>query len=135
MAYMIRILRASREYEGSAWASYDAAFRRQAAATGNKRWSKINPSLYSICFTGKAKKVGRCDLCLSAGHPTEECSLGVDDDPGMLRQMKAVELAWWHFQVLPPLVGVVRGVGPKKYAVSLMPNVVTTATVNTTCMS
>ena len=83
MAFMICILRASREYEGSALANYDAAFWRQAAATGTKRWSKINPSLHSICFTGKAKKVGRCDLCLSAGHPTEECSLGVDDDPGI----------------------------------------------------
>ena len=34
MAYMISILRASQEYDGSAWETYDAAYRRQAAATG-----------------------------------------------------------------------------------------------------
>ena len=28
MAYMVNIIRASQEYEGSAWAAYDAAFRR-----------------------------------------------------------------------------------------------------------
>ena len=33
--------------------------------------------------------------------------------------------------MLPPLVGLVGVVGPKKCAVSLMPNVVTTATANT----
>ena len=65
MAYMISILRASQEYDGSAWATYDAAYRRQAAATGHQRWSKINPSLYTVCFTGKARKAIRCDLCLS----------------------------------------------------------------------
>ena len=37
MAYMICILRASQEYEGTAWATYDVAFRRQAATTGNKQ--------------------------------------------------------------------------------------------------
>ena len=56
MAYMISILRASQEYEGLAWATYDAAYRRQAAATGHKQWSKVNPSLYTICFTSKARK-------------------------------------------------------------------------------
>lgn len=34
MAYMVNIIRASQEFEGATWAAYDAAFRRQAAATG-----------------------------------------------------------------------------------------------------
>ena len=49
MAYMISIIRASQEYEGVAWAAYE--FRRQAAATGQRDWAKINSSLYTICFT------------------------------------------------------------------------------------
>lgn len=32
---MVSIIRASQEYEGSAWAAYDTVFRRQAAATGH----------------------------------------------------------------------------------------------------
>ena len=56
MAYMISILQASQEYEGLAWATYEAAYHQQAAATGHKQWSKVNPSLYTVCFTGKARK-------------------------------------------------------------------------------
>ena len=44
------------------------AFRRQAALTGNRRWSQINPTLYSICFTGRAQQLSRCELCLSSAH-------------------------------------------------------------------
>lgn len=51
MAYMSNVIRASQDYEGLAWEWYDAAFRKQAAATGNRMWSKINGSLYSICFS------------------------------------------------------------------------------------
>ena len=93
MAYMVSILRASQEYDGSAWTSYDAAYRRQAAATGHKKWSKVNPSLYTVCFTGKARKAARCDLCLSAAHKSEECHLAGDDDPDMARRIRAVESA------------------------------------------
>ena len=93
MAYMISILRASQEYEGLAWATYDAAYRRQAAATGHKQWSKVNPSLYTVCFTGKARKVTRCDLCLSTAHKTSECSLTMDEDPDVGQRLKAVESA------------------------------------------
>ncbi len=57
MAYMVGILKASAEYEGEAWAAYDVAYRRQAAATNNRNLSKINPSLFALCFTGKGKKV------------------------------------------------------------------------------
>ena len=56
MAYMIAIIRATQEFEGPAWAAYDAAFRCQAAAQGLRQWSKINPSLYAICFTGKVRR-------------------------------------------------------------------------------
>ena len=93
MAYMIAIVRASQEYEGSAWAAYDAAYRRQAAAQGKTGWSQINPSLYAICFTGKAKKSERCDRCLSASHGTGDCSLTSEDDPDVSKRLKAIESA------------------------------------------
>ena len=50
LAYLIFILRASQDFGGVAWVTYDSAFRRQAFITGNKQWSRVNPSLYSICF-------------------------------------------------------------------------------------
>ena len=93
MAYMISIVRASQEYEGAAWAAYDTAYRRQAAAQGRTGWSQINPSLYAICFTGKAKKSERCDRCLSATHRADDCSLAAEDDPDVTKRLKAIESA------------------------------------------
>ena len=52
MAYLIQIVRVNQDFGGLAWVNYNLAFRRQAAATGNRLWSKINSSLYSICFLG-----------------------------------------------------------------------------------
>ena len=65
---MIAILKASQEYEGTAWAAYDVAYRQQAASTGHKQWSEVNASLYAVCFTGKGKRSQRCEVCLSATH-------------------------------------------------------------------
>ena len=94
MAYMISIIRASQEFEGSAWTVYDDAYRRQAAAAGDQwQWSQVNPSLYTICFTGKAKRTGRCERCLSAAHKREECSLLSEDDPDMAKRLKTIEAA------------------------------------------
>lgn len=39
MAYLINIIRATQEYERSAWVVYDLAYRCQATATDHKKWS------------------------------------------------------------------------------------------------
>ena len=51
MAYMSLIIRCSQDYEGLAWVRYDMSFCRQAAASGNRNWSEVKSTLYSICFT------------------------------------------------------------------------------------
>ena len=76
LAYLIFVLRASQDFGGIAWVTYDAAFRRQALITGSRQWSKVNPSLYSICFSGVARTGQRCELCLSLFHPTRDCTMG-----------------------------------------------------------
>ena len=91
MAYMATITRVSQDFTGLAWVRYDASFRRQAAITGNRQWSRINPSLYSICFTGCAAELKRCELCLSAGQTTKHCALISDPDPELPDWLKAVE--------------------------------------------
>lgn len=64
---------------------------QHTVATGHTKWSKINASPYSLCFTGKAKRGGRCDHCLSAAHKSEDCSIGGDEDPDIKKQIKAIE--------------------------------------------
>ena len=53
----------------------------------------INPSLYAICFTGKARKTDRCDRCMSATHKADDCSLAVEDDPDVNKRLKTIESA------------------------------------------
>ena len=36
LAYMVTILKASQEYEGTTWAAYNVAYRQQAASTGHR---------------------------------------------------------------------------------------------------
>ena len=56
-----------------AWAQYDRAFRRQMAQTKDPRWSKLNPTLFSVCFAGKAKCDAVCCHCLSDNQLAEGC--------------------------------------------------------------
>ena len=44
------------------------------AATGHVEWLKINPSIFTVCFTSKAKRGQRCELCLSSSHSSRECT-------------------------------------------------------------
>ena len=43
--YLRTITKASRTFESSAWASYDMAFRRQAANCGSLDWVFVDPAL------------------------------------------------------------------------------------------
>ena len=88
---------------GVAWVRYDAAFRRQAFITGNRQWSKVNPSLYSICFSGAARTGVRCKLCLSLCHPTCECTLVCDPNPDVSTRLKTLESAVLAFTSHAPL--------------------------------
>jgi len=93
LAYMSTVIRVSQDYSGLAWVRYDAAFRRQAALTGNTRWSVINSTLYTMCFTGMAATTKRCELCFATSHTERECAQRGDPDPEMRERLKAIETA------------------------------------------
>ena len=65
MAYQATIIKCSRDFDGLAWAQYDRVYRRQVSQTRDLRWSRLNPTLYSLCFAGKAKRHVACNFCLS----------------------------------------------------------------------
>ena len=93
LAYLIFILRASQDFGGVSWVTYDSAFRRQAFITGNRQWSRVNPSLYSICFSGVVRTGTRCELCLSLSHPTRDCTVVNDPDLDVTTRLKTLESA------------------------------------------
>ena len=103
MAYMNLIVRCSQDYEGLAWVRYDMAFRRQAAASGNKRWSEVNSTLYAICFTGKSQDHLRCELCMAKSHRTGECLLQGHDETELTPRQNQ-----WQYRPPPAQGGPVR---------------------------
>jgi len=90
---MATIIRVSQDYQGLAWVRYDAGFRRQAALTGNRLWSRVNSTLYTVFFTGNAQTTTRCELCFGSTHSAKDCALQGDPDPEMQTRVKAVESA------------------------------------------
>ena len=52
---------------------YNANYRQKAEATLNKDWSAIDTSLFSQCFTGRARKALGCINCSSLKHDSAEC--------------------------------------------------------------
>ena len=78
MSYQAIIIKCARDFHGLAWAQYDRAYRRQVAHTKDLRWSRLNPTLYSLCFAGKAKHLIVCASCFSDSHATDQCLENVD---------------------------------------------------------
>ena len=60
LKYQLLIMRTAQQFSGSAWLSYDRAFRRQAAAYKLTDWSQLNPELFHFYVSG----------CVSVEHPT-----------------------------------------------------------------
>ena len=51
MAYQSLIARASTQYKWPAWLVYDQNFRQEAANNPSQSWAKVDPSIYTQCFT------------------------------------------------------------------------------------
>ena len=54
MAYQTAICRAAQKYKWPSWVVYDQTFRQEAAGSGSS-WAKVDPSTFSLCFTGQAR--------------------------------------------------------------------------------
>ena len=72
MGYQALIVEACTEYGSDAWLGYDRRFRQMAAASPDTPWARIDPTLWNMAFTSKAK-AQRCKYCFSLTHPSEEC--------------------------------------------------------------
>lgn len=72
-AYMRTIVRASRNFEGTAWVSYDVSFRRAAANKRSLDWGLPDPGRFNDAFVGRSKVIPRCTYCLSDTHTADDC--------------------------------------------------------------
>lgn len=68
------IVRAARNFKGTAWAIYDMVHRRQLANRGSLDWGVVDHTTYSEAFTGRAHLIPRCSYCLADTHTAQEYS-------------------------------------------------------------
>ena len=72
LAYMLTIIKASQQYDGLFWRSYDTNYRINVAAAGNKVCSRLDTDLYTqYCFTGRAKPAVVCSVCDNQAHTSQ----------------------------------------------------------------
>ncbi len=91
MAYMGLIIRVSQDYEGLGWVRYDSAFRRQEALSGNKKWSAVNGTLFTMNFSGRASGTRRCELCFATSHSERECAQSGNPEPDVGERLRSLE--------------------------------------------
>lgn len=95
MGYLRNIVRASQNFEGAAWASYDAAFSCHAENCKSLDWAIINPTIYNEAFTGRARLLPRYWYCLQ--HQLVATHKNHSEKKG-----KGPEA--WHFNYFIPVI-------------------------------
>ena len=78
LSYLAAVVQAERNYESGWWMAYDHQFRREALARRSLDWSVPDPRLYSEAFTGRARSIPRCAVCLLDYHLTQDCPQNPD---------------------------------------------------------
>ena len=98
-AYLRTIMKVSRTFESSVWASYDMAFRRQAANRGSLDWGLVNAALYNEAFAGHAKQIpGVATAWLTLTLRRSVCTLRRNPKPAPSWR-RATLSAWAALQV------------------------------------
>ena len=72
-AHLQTVIRAARNFEGMAWATYDAVCRCQGANRGLLEWGVIDNTLYSEAFTGRVHVILCYIYHLADTHASHEC--------------------------------------------------------------
>ena len=101
LAYMREIVQANNQYRWPSWVIYDSSYRKQAAASGNRDWSKVDPSIYSRSFTGWAKSTSWCELCVTLDHDTADCPYNIKPSYGQVSQPSATRSQLFGLQLTP----------------------------------
>ena len=74
MAYQTIISKASQRYKWPSWVVYDQSFRQEMAGAAGQPWSRVDPSIYALCFTGQAVSGENwCSNCQRLEHTGQAC--------------------------------------------------------------
>ena len=86
MAYQTIISKASQRYKWPSWVVYDQSFRQEMAGAAGQPWSRVDPSIYALCFTGQAVSgenwCSNCqsllEVCRKFNRFAGDCKFGKD---------------------------------------------------------
>ena len=73
MAYQTIIVKASQRYRWPSWAIYDNTFRQEMVGTRGQSCARVDPSIYSLCFTEQAIGESWCGTCQTLDHTPQTC--------------------------------------------------------------
>lgn len=74
MAYQTIIAKASQRYRRLSWVIYDYNFRQEAAGNPEQSWARVDPSIYTQCFTDQAISAENwCTRCQCIDHTMSSC--------------------------------------------------------------
>jgi len=96
MAYQTIISKASQRYRWPSWVMYDAMFQQEMSGTTGQSWARVDPSIYSLCFTGQAMGENWCSACQTLDHTPQSCPAR--------RAKRPWTTGFWgqHLQATPP---------------------------------
>ena len=96
MAYQLLIIQTHWDYEDPAWQRYDEAFRDKAAATGNRKWSSLDPHLFNKICAGRARKVGLDASALPTNTILASTAIPVVNVVGGTLRCNATKMRRWR---------------------------------------
>ena len=67
------------DYDGGVWATYDTAYRRQAANCNNWNWGHVDAPLFSETFAERARVILQYRFCSGDTHGSLDCPYAPDD--------------------------------------------------------
>ena len=68
LGYMINVIRASQDFVGSAWLTYDDTFWRQVAVSGNRAWGCSERGPLSLILPQAVEIWLLCNYCTSCSY-------------------------------------------------------------------
>ncbi len=74
MGYQSLVARASKKFKWPLWVIYEQNFQQEAAGNDELQWTKVEPSLYTQCFTGQdISRENWCAKCQGLDHQSVDC--------------------------------------------------------------
>ena len=99
LAYMLKIIQTSQQYNRLCWRSYDINYQIAMVASGNQLWSKLDTDLFTRFITGRARTANPCMVCDALTHASTDCP----EAPAQTKRGEARSVTGPHLKCRRPI--------------------------------